>query len=65
MVFGISFSGYYFVSVRLLNYLEHGQNIFIWGDSQTYQGLNMEMLNDRFNNSAVSFAKHGAKESQE
>tara|TARA_B110000238_G_C16076795_1_gene417513 strand:+ start:425 stop:1342 length:918 start_codon:yes stop_codon:yes gene_type:complete len=34
--------------------------IFVWGDSQTYQGINLQVIRDKTDKNIYSYAKHGA-----
>ena len=52
---------FYFISDYFLNKKDYDQNsIYIWGDSQAYQGLNLETIKSKTKLRTYSGAKHGA-----
>ena len=42
------------------NYKKDKSAIFIWGDSQTYEGINLQVIRNFPNKQVYTYAKHGA-----
>lgn len=55
-----SFAVIYYTVNRIINEKSADNSIFIWGDSQAYQGLNLELMSELTGKKVYSAAKHGA-----
>ena len=60
IIFPIVFIIAYFVSTLFIDNMTSDNSIFIWGDSQAYQGIDLEILKQETNAKVYTAAQHGA-----
>ncbi len=60
MLLPVIYLFYYYSIDYYYNCRKNNNAIFIWGDSQTYQGVDLQVLGEKTNRKVFSYAKHGA-----